>query len=98
MREAQPTERREGLSSARVSAENGNQHSGETQEAGAEDEAPRSCGEPPFPRCPPTQHTSLHRPKPSSPLYLSKLLTNDCLTTNLCRQQGNHLGSQNKCF
>lgn len=39
MREPQLTERREGLSSARVSAQNGNQHSRETQEAGAEDKA-----------------------------------------------------------
>ena len=39
MREPQLTEHREGLSSARVSAENGNQHSRETQEAGAEEKA-----------------------------------------------------------
>ena len=55
MREPQLTERREGLSSAHVSAENGNQHSRETQEAGAEGRPPQPCRKPTFQRCPPTQ-------------------------------------------
>lgn len=101
MREPQLTESREGLSSplelaTRACLPRMDKHTREMQEGGAED---LSRGSPEkslrLKSALQPKHTALHN---SSLWYGSKLLTNYCLTTKLCRQQGNLLGSQNKCF